>query len=51
MTGPSRFVLGTRIEPLILGLPPYFAWNVAWVLLTFLALLGYHLLAGGERDE
>ena len=49
LTWPGYAWLGNRIEPLVLGLPFSLAWNVGWVLLTFVVLVGYHRLRG--RDE
>jgi len=40
---PAYDLLGNRVEPYVLGLPLSFAWNVGWVVLTFLVLVGYHL--------
>ena len=40
--------LGNAIEPRVLGVPLSFAWNIGWVVLTFLVLLGYHLATGEE---
>ena len=40
---PGSLGVGQRITPLILGLPPSFAWNVLWVFLSFVAVLAYHL--------
>ncbi len=44
--GPVEFTAQTR--PFLLGLPYALAWNVAWVLTVFMALLGYHLLTDEE---
>ncbi len=46
LTWPGYAWLGNRIEPFVLGLPFAFAWNIGWVLLTFLVLLAYHLVRG-----
>ncbi len=39
---------GARIEPRILGVPFAFAWNVFWVVASFVALLAYDRLVHGE---
>ena len=44
LTWPGFRWIGNRIEPSVLGLPFSFAWNVGWILLTFLVLVVYHLL-------
>jgi hypothetical protein len=45
---PLYPALGNRATPLILGLPPSFAYNIGWVLMTFVAMLSYHLATGEE---
>ena len=45
---PGPILFASRIEPLIFGLPPALAWNVGWVLVSFLALLTYHLKVHGK---
>ncbi len=47
LTWPAYAWAGARIEPRILGLPFSMAWVVAWIVLTFAALVLYELL--GER--
>ena len=37
-----------RAEPFVLGLPRAFAWNIGWVALTFVVLVGYHALRRGS---
>ncbi len=45
LTWPGLSLLGAgRAEPYVLGLPFCFAWNVGWVICTFLVLVSYHLL-------
>lgn len=46
LTWPGYEWLGNRIEPFVLGLPFAFAWNVGWILMTFLVLVVYHLARG-----
>jgi len=46
LTWPAYDALGNRIEPFVLGVPFVFAWNVVWVLLTFVALFLYDLTRG-----
>ena len=41
--------LGGSIEPYVLGLPWSLAWVVGWVLLTFVAMVVYHLTGDDER--
>jgi len=36
------YQLGNRVEPYVLGLPMSFAWNLGWVVLTFVVLASYH---------
>ena len=38
---PLYPLVGGRLTPRILGLPPAFAWNLAWVVLSFFVLLVY----------
>ena len=42
LTWPGYDLLGNRVEPFVLGLPFTLAWNVGWVLATFVALTLYH---------
>ena len=44
--GPQLFT--QQVEPFVMGLPFAFAWNVAWLVLMFFALLAYHLWTGEE---
>lgn len=44
LTWPGYAWLGNRIEPSVLGLPLSLAWNVGWVLATFVVLAVYHRL-------
>lgn len=46
---PGYAYLGNRITPYVFGLPLSFAWNVGWVVVTFVVLLSYHLTSGGEQ--
>ncbi len=48
---PGYDVLGNRVAPYVLGLPLSFAWNVGWVVLTFLVLVAYHFASGGEEPR
>ena len=45
---PGLAYAGTRLEPTVLGLPPAFAWTIAWVLATFAALVVFHKTGGGR---
>jgi hypothetical protein len=49
LTWPGLALLGNRVEPRVLGLPFVMAYNVGWVVLSFLALLGYHAWTGRRR--
>jgi len=49
MTWPGYAWFGARIEPYVLGLPWSLTWVVAWVLLSFVALVVYYVT--GERDR
>lgn len=40
---PGYDLLGNRVEPFVFGLPFTLAWNVGWVLASFLALALFHL--------
>jgi hypothetical protein len=44
--GPGYALLGNRIRPFVLGLPFSLVWVVAWLLLTFLALLVWEARRG-----
>jgi hypothetical protein len=49
VTWPGLGLLGAgAARPSVLGLPFCFAWNVGWVLLTFMVLLTYHFLRKGD---
>ena len=41
LTWPGFAWLGNRVHPTVLGLPLSLAWNVGWVLATFLVLAAY----------
>ncbi|MEZ4446122.1 MAG: hypothetical protein R3B72_44005 [Polyangiaceae bacterium] len=45
---PGYAIFGNGLTPTVLGVPWSFAWNIGWVLLTFLVLVGFHF-AGGEE--
>ena len=49
VTWPGFAWLGARIEPRVLGLPFCFAWTVAWVLATFVAMVLFHLAVSRRR--
>ena len=40
--------IGNRIRPFVLGIPMSFAWVIGWVLMTFLAMVTYHLTGREE---
>lgn len=40
---PGHAWFGAQIEPYVLGLPFSFAYNIGWVVLTFVVLLAFHL--------
>lgn len=42
LTWPGYALLGNRIEPYVLGLPFALAWNVGWVVMTFIVLVIFH---------
>jgi membrane protein implicated in regulation of membrane protease activity len=48
VTWPGFALFGNRIAPFVLGIPFSFAWNVAWLLISFLGLLVYHVTRGRE---
>ncbi len=48
LTWPVYPMIGNRAMPLIFGIPPSFAYSIMWVLLTFVAMLSYHLATGEE---
>ncbi len=41
------FALGNRVEPMILGLPFSMAWVVGWIVVEFVALIGFFLYEHG----
>ncbi len=41
---PNYLGLGNRIEPMMLGVPFSLVWNVAWICVSFVGLLAYHLV-------
>ena len=43
VTWPGYALIGNRVEPFILGLPFVFFWTILWVVLTFFALVLYHV--------
>ena len=45
---PGYALLGNRLEPSILGLPLSFAYNIGWVVVTFIVLASYHYATGEE---
>lgn len=49
VTWPGALV-ANRVEPMILGLPFFFFWYVAWALMMFAGMLAlYRLEYGGSR--
>ena len=50
-TWPGYAWLGNSIEPYVLGLPFSLAWIIGWVVLTFCALLLYHMTGETSRTE
>ena len=48
---PGFAFIGNRVEPYILGLPLSLAWNVGWVLLTFVVLCVFEYTHPGKADE
>lgn len=51
LTWPGYAWLGNGVEPYVLGLPFSLAWNVGWVVLTFVVLAAYHRGTHGEDVE
>jgi hypothetical protein len=49
VTWPGMSIIGTMIEPRILGMPPAVAWSGLWIVLSFLALIAYDFAA--ERES
>jgi hypothetical protein len=43
LTWPGYELVGNRVEPFVVGLPFTLAWNVGWVLATFVVLTLYHV--------
>ena len=51
LTWPGYSWAASCVQGLVLGLPFALFWNVLWVLLTFVAVLLYHLWTGeGEQS-
>lgn len=50
VTAPGYSAFGNRVEPMIFGLPFVFAWNVFWVLGTFVASGLYYLATERHRE-
>lgn len=48
---PLYPLLADRIRPFVFGLPFGFAWNVGWVVLTFLVVALFHLCHGEQDDS
>ncbi len=42
LTWPGYALFGNTIEPYVFGLPFSLAWNVGWVVLTFVVLAIFH---------
>lgn len=42
LTWPGYALFGNRIEPYVLGLPFSLAWNVGWIVVTFVVLAIFH---------
>ncbi len=40
---PGYALVGNRIDPMLLGLPFSFFWNILWIVLSFVALWTYDL--------
>ncbi len=51
LTWPVYAWAGARIAPRILGLPFSMAWVVAWIVLTFVALVLYELFGELARGR
>lgn len=51
VTWPGYAWLGNRIEPYVVGLPLSLAWNVGWVMLTFVVLVAYHASGPRRADD
>ena len=49
LTFPGFEWLGNRLRPTIMGLPFSFAYNVAWVVMTFFVLLAFYRGEEGHR--
>ena len=50
VTWPGFALLGSGLEPRVLGLPWSFAWSIGWIVATFVALLAYHLTASDPEQ-
>ncbi len=50
LTWPGAEWAGTRLEPVVLGLPFSFAWYAGWAVATFGALALYHRAVDGGRE-
>ena len=48
VTWPGMWLVGTHLEPRILGLPPAVAWSGLWIVASFLALLAYDFAVEGK---
>ncbi|HXV75423.1 MAG TPA: hypothetical protein VD788_03825 [Candidatus Polarisedimenticolaceae bacterium] len=46
---PIYPLVGSSIEPRVLGLPFSLAWVVIWLVLSFLAMWIYHVSGSDER--
>jgi len=49
VTWPGMSIVGTMMEPRILGMPPAVAWSGLWIVLSFIALLAYDFAV--ERES
>ncbi len=48
LTWPGYAIFGNSIEPYVFGVPFSLAWNVIWVVMTFLVLIAYYVT--GRRE-
>ena len=48
LTWPGYAIFGNSIEPYVFGVPFSLAWNVVWVVMTFLVLATYYLTGRKE---
>ncbi len=46
---PAYGAVGNRLTPYVLGLPFSFAWNIGWVLVTFVVMATYHFTGEGRE--